>query len=405
LSPRVIRRISQIEDTQVRNVTERFIGSFQAACRKGVAIGPDISHVLADIAMEEVDAEMSKRWPGCYFRYVDDVIVVCKPTEVDQVQNILKDLLSPLELHDGKQDVVTQSVWHQHCPQIVKENSLSSFGGLTRAIELMLLHAPEKSASLESRFLEAGFSIPFRRLAIGMHYGRFQKVLKWILDSNVRLISRLSIGELVAYATAIRNQLISQLENLATSGSTTGTQRRWYVQNARFRINRLLYLMSPEQYDKLLNLIPPGPEFDEQRLLVNAVSNNDPLSLLPYPGPTVGTYCELMIEREPPSMPESWPLLTDRAMSESATMFALYFGWKIPTHASAEMFTGSRILLNRFSDGVDDVDRITKQTYLDEVELLLRDTDAGKRLKYVRTRVSSREIKGLEAFGLGDNYS
>ena len=69
------------------------------------------------------------------------------------------------------------------------------------------------------------------------------------------------------------------------------------------------------------------------------------------------------------------------------------------------MFTGSRMLLVRFMEDDDRIYGITEQSYLDEIDLLLRGTDSAKRLEYVRTRVSSKEIKGLEAFGLGDNYS
>ena len=77
----------------------------------------------------------------------------------------------------------------------------------------------------------------------------------------------------------------------------------------------------------------------------------------------------------------------------------------IPSDTRSQMFTGSRMLLERFMEDNDKVHGITEQSYLDEIDLLLRSTGSAKRLQYVRTRVSSKEIKGLEVFGLGDNYS
>ena len=274
-----------------------------------------------------------------------------------------------------------------------------------RAIELVLLHTPQKTASLEARFRESGFFLPFRRLVVSTQYGRMQQYLNWILSANIRTVTALRIADLVEAAKIIRSNLERQLISLAESGETEKTRRRWFVQNVRYRINRLLYLTAPSDYGRLLTLIPSGPEFDEQKLVLSAVTKNDPLSLLPYPGATVSSYCELMVELGSPDKPTAWPPLTDRASSETATMFALYFGWTIPSDARSQMFTGSRMLLERFMEDNDKIYGITEQSYLDEIDLLLRGTDSAKRLQYVRTRVSSKEIKGLELFGLGDNYS
>ncbi|MEQ1830854.1 MAG: hypothetical protein ABL921_33205 [Pirellula sp.] len=192
---------------------------------------------------------------------------------------------------------------------------------------------------------------------------------------------------------------------LTDAGETAKTRRRWFVQNVRYRANRLVYLSAPIDYGRLLSLIPSGPEFDEQRLLLNAIANNDPLSLLPYPGATVSTFCELMVEHDAPAMPTVWPAMNDRPSSETATMFGLYLGWSIPSNSRSQMFTGSRMFLERFIDEKDKITGITEQSYLDAIDLLLRGSDAAKRLEYARTRVSRKESKGLEAFGLGDNYS
>ena len=55
---------------------------------------------------------------------------------------------------------------------------------------------------------------------------------------------------------------------------------------------------------------------------------------MPYPGATVSSYCELMVELGSPDKPTDWPTLTDRASSETATMFALlWLGYSLKCDA------------------------------------------------------------------------
>ena len=82
---------------------------------KGIPIGPALSHVLGNIAMEPVDAAMIKRHEGRYFRYVDDIILVGPRDSHRQIVNELKHVLAveALELNDAKSDQVSGEEWSQ----------------------------------------------------------------------------------------------------------------------------------------------------------------------------------------------------------------------------------------------------------------------------------------------------
>lgn len=55
---------------------------------KGVPQGLSISNILASIYLAKCDERMAKKWT--YYRYVDDILILCKQEEVDQAYNELK---------------------------------------------------------------------------------------------------------------------------------------------------------------------------------------------------------------------------------------------------------------------------------------------------------------------------
>jgi hypothetical protein len=67
------------------------------------------------------------------------------------------------------------------------------------------------------------------------------------------------------------------------------------------------------------------------------------------------------------------------------------------------MYEGSRLLLDIFSSAKIEESRIRNQSFLDEMELLLRTVPAEERSRFARTRLSAQEAIGLEGLALGGN--
>ena len=70
------------------NLFEHLVSGFPNG--KGVVTRPELSHVIGDIALSEVDKAFGQRLPGRYFRYVDDIVFVVEPEERQQALNLLK---------------------------------------------------------------------------------------------------------------------------------------------------------------------------------------------------------------------------------------------------------------------------------------------------------------------------
>lgn len=62
----------------------------------GIPQGLSISNILASIYLMDVDAKMSEKW--VYFRYVDDILIISKKNQVDDVVRDLSSLLKAKKL-------------------------------------------------------------------------------------------------------------------------------------------------------------------------------------------------------------------------------------------------------------------------------------------------------------------
>ncbi len=403
LQPRIDRRLQRVEDKETQRAIASFVEGFRFGSGRGVAIGPDISHVLANVALESVDSAMVAAWGGRYFRYVDDILIVCDPGGVVEAQTALESAVQSigLDLHIGKRDTVTSETWQEECPSIGR-GSQPSFEGLLRDLQMHLLIDASSEKTLRTAFAANGLSLPFDRLVSQATYGPFRRFAISYLRRGGWRVRRGGVSGLVETARVIRRRLREQLTECGSGAiPQEGMRRRWFVQSVRYRLNRLMYLENRTTYGEILALVPPGDEFAEYRILIQALRDGNSSSLLSLPGAVVATFCELASEHCRPERPDPWPSLQSPDRAESATMLSLYFGWSFPEQSKANLSQGRRVLLEMFGGSVSDPKQITRQSFLDELELLLRDTDSETRTRYARTRSSEREGMSLEGLRLG----
>jgi len=74
------------------------------------------SHLVANLVLRDVDEKMSASFPGRYFRYVDDVVLVGTSAQVMEGRELLRNCLGNLnlELHppgNGKDFEIDASAW------------------------------------------------------------------------------------------------------------------------------------------------------------------------------------------------------------------------------------------------------------------------------------------------------
>ena len=298
----------------------------------------------------------------------------------------------------------SHDIWFAECPRIRREKGAVTFTGILRRYELLMELWPRRAREVKEALLDEGLPLPFARLVTNRVKSLSAQIGTWLGQREAREATLMSTARWIATVRGVRttleNELLQYLEQPAPKG---GMRRRWFVQQVGYRLSRLLYLTPCSEAKGLLKRVPSGDEFHEQRVVLEALATGESLDLLNFPGAAVNTYCEVVAEQGSMVTPSDWPLLTHRAMGESATMFALYLGWKPPRECREGLTRGSRLLLECFTG--ERSGEGERQSFIDEVSLLLAGTDSAQRLQYARSRLSPYEVRGLSAMMLGEAYS
>lgn len=401
------QRLDRVSDTDTRLKSIRFLEGVRAIKGRGIPIGPDFAHLLGHVALEDVDATLYADFGERYLRYVDDLIVVCPAAEAEDVANRIASVVAESEfaIHEGKHDVVPAAVWLSDCPSIRDADDEPVFNALIRDLTVYLMLKPKSFDSVRQMFEAEGFSIPLERLRTQSKYRPFRRFIQYRHLSGILDSARLYFwrdSDFLSRAIRVRDDLSASLKGLlAGPVPTNGMSRRWFVQKCRYHLNRLLYLLPHLSYEQIRSSIPEGSEFDEYRILLDALITGNVNAIATLPGRTVGFFCELSSEHGAPDK-HPWEGLDERGVAESACAMALYFGWQFSADELNSMYEGSRTLLQACSTGSAGSDQIRQHSYLDEVELLLRSTNAEERRRYVQTRSDEDELIGLEGLWLGE---
>jgi len=270
-------------------------------------------------------------------------------------------------------------------------------------LRFLMLLQPKKYDNLVHAFKDAGISLPLAKLRTEVRYAPFQRFQIALARSKHRrryiwrLLNRAE-SDIVASAIRARENLRRTLMNLShEQPARGGMRRRWFVQRCRYCLPRLLYLMPETSYPELELLIPPGDEFAEFRALLTALIHIDPVPILRFPGPPIWTFAELAGDRGPIVVPPQLPFQASRAVADSLAALALLTKCDVPHKIAATLQVGSRILVEICTKNASDNAGIHEQSYLDELELLLRATGRDTLAGFSSTRYDEREHPGLAA--------
>ncbi len=347
LRDKVAARLGQIQDTAASGPIRKFAEAFLSLPipRTGLPIGPNLSHVLGHLALESVDRAMMEKYGERYLRYVDDVIVVCPKAEAGNALATLRQALDAegLTLNEAKEDTVEPTTWTDECVSFSTQGDGESFESLLEAITVFLVFSPKSADVLHKRFRDEGFSLPIARLCSLARSERYQAhfmgqlsrfggwwawVKSWFATET----------SLIETARSIRSRLLKQAERLAEKETpTTPMRRRWYAQKRRYVLNRLLYLLPPQELPRLMQLTPDIDEFVESRVVLESLISGDATNILKYPGRVVSTLCQLWPEHHPATAPKVvWPKTGSRADAESATHLGLFLSLAPPEEELAQ---------------------------------------------------------------------
>lgn len=420
LKQKLYARTAKLDSKTNARAINSFVDSLLDAGKPkhtGIPIGPDLSHFLGNVALEDVDHKMYRSHGERYLRYVDDIIVVCHRSERETVERSLSTLVEEegLHLHEGKRDMVEALTWIENDP--LKESELKPFESLIDSI-LMYLFRNFRDRDihvLQRSLIEEGFSLPIQRLAGLARSGRFRAFMNFrlIRQKGLRLwlLSLFDTPKtIVSRAAKVRSLMtqswIQHHEERMPRGSMT---RRWYVQKCRYVFNRMLYLRPPEDYRTIANGFSDLPELAEGRIVAHALSTRDATAVLKCPGRVTEIFCQLWSERHGASPPHvSWPNSPDWAEASSAANMALFFPLDLPIgfiEGLSERSPGCLHLINITNrwNTAPLASQIREGTYLDELNLLLQNTPRERIYQMVTSRFDETEGLELDALHLGSS--
>ena len=272
-----------------------FYSQLLTAGGDGIPIGPASGHVLGQLVLHDVDTILIGKYGNKYFRYVDDIVIVCNENDVDTATQDIKDCI---EYHgfaiNAEKTMITSGVeWHHNMlrSDVSEDDNIRL---LSSDLAAYLAFHPGRADELKRIFSDAGLSIPVGRLLALSKYSRFRyfllrkKAFSLFFATNVDFLER-GLRLKKAYERAL-----SELIGLPSESSPN--LRRWQVQRTRRVINSLFYLRNFNEWVSRPGTFEAFPELIEQQALARALSSGTVNPILPFYGSGPAAFSELWAE-------------------------------------------------------------------------------------------------------------
>jgi hypothetical protein len=375
----------------------------------GVVTGTEFSHVVGDLALEQLDSTLEAEYGEAYFRYVDDIVLIVEPEQKEKATALLESLASSegLIINAEKNDVLTCDSWLKfgpHNEQVVKEGSFES---LVFKIKTYLQVNPDHESSLNEALNNAGFSIPIGRLSKASKTNGFaERLLDFVSNGWKVAIKAVASNEdaVVEEATKVRKSLLRKILQQTESNVPEGaTLRKWHLQKLRYLVNRAVYIFPHSELVFLREKLHEYPEFVDSVSLLSALIDKDVEALFEMPGAALNACAGILYQNgvrlddivvEPD---------ISAAKVESSSVLAL---WSVVDldFSNSENLDSKVVDYLKVSAGQKLMPRkINSFTYLDEISSLGIHKTKENRLNTLESRFLDSEGWVLDALDMGWN--
>ena len=245
----------------------------------GVPIGTEISHQLADIYLYDFDKECTESFGGRYFRYVDDIIIVCDKNEVDSIRYNVASQMDALglKLNDEKFEIFSLKKWlaETSTAAVDGEDFFEYCGQLANWIGTADIAIDE----LARNFKDEGFNLPVEKIAT-------RKGVKRSINKNA-----ITTRDVMKWTHEIKAKYCIAAESMAQMGSDEHS--RGTLQKARRAVNPLFYLLDLSEYSLIRDVAATHKNLSVQYVVSKSLSDNDASEILDFPGSAVSSFCEI----------------------------------------------------------------------------------------------------------------
>lgn len=372
----------------------------------GIPIGPASAHVLGHLVLEHVDKELTHEFGDSYFRYVDDIVVVCPEADRRRIEKTVEATLRryAFEANTDKSVALQGHAWERSLlrPDVTSADNFRAFTG---DLTVYLAFHPNRAEAIRAAFAANGLSVPVSRLLAISKYSRFRYFIRRRRApeglSHALSIWLSSDENFLRRALALKADYEKALSTLTVEAPEKDPSlRRWQVQRVRRVINILFYLRDFGEWRDNSSQLDAFPELVEQHALANALASGCVNPVLPFYGRGPSAFSELWGEYGKDTGAFGWPE-DGLSSAELESLIALQMHGAVTiddTSFSAE-HPQARLMKVAFNDR-----RVRRSipdlSYEDELESLRLSVSNEELANLARTRYSLTESTALDALAL-----
>jgi hypothetical protein len=308
-APHVVSEyLASIDGPRLNGKSRRVIAKCAQACiepeKGGLRIGPDFSHLLSDFALRELDDELSQRFGKLYFRYVDDIVIVvdrnAAPLEMRELKNAIES--HGFRLNESKTHIAEAGEWNQHEQQLQDSSQkIDVLSAFKFRLKNFLVRHPDDVDRIDVALREMGIFLPIRSFAEATGSVRWRDQIYRLWTANWGVLVKYYFDEFddIVHAAHEAQQLVRH-ELSAAMQLDLGESvlvRKWRIQQARYAINRALYVLGDVELKEVLSFLSEVPEMAETRAVVLALVSGDFSEVLRMPGPAASAAAQLTLLR------------------------------------------------------------------------------------------------------------
>ena len=275
-------------------------GTFKAFT-EGLPIGLDLSHVIAQQYLAEFDIHMQGIFNNRYFRYVDDISIVCNHDEVQLVvDQVKKHLPKGLLINENKLDLVTKADWINHAEQFEQRSRLDNFSA---TVCLYFLFNP-KFELVKDKLIDKGYRIPFHKFEKRIKTSTFKRYFNILFKQRLSLVSsvfRWSENDFMNYLLNRKKYHLEEIYNsfneIKLFQNPKDIKTRFCVQNTKFHAGNLFYLLNDVELLQLKADLPNHDSLAYVGSIITALLANNFDQLIVHGGRSVVILSELWLAK------------------------------------------------------------------------------------------------------------
>lgn len=270
--------------------------------QEGLPIGLDLSHLIAQYYLKQFDQVLMHQFGNRYFRYVDDISIVCNESDKENITACIQSYLPEgLEINNDKLDIANKASWEKITDQIEERYKLDSFATY---FSIYVYFNPNISEIKD--FLEQhNYHIPLYKFSERTKTSRFNRFFNLLYKKRLRLLSsifRWSKDDLINF---LKNRKVYHLravdesiEEVFEFEYAKDIYTRFRLQNIKYHLSNLFYLLSDDELVSLKNRLPNHADLFYFDAIVDALVNHNFQPLFEVGGRYVVILAEMWLTRE-----------------------------------------------------------------------------------------------------------